>query len=59
VVEDDPAIADVIAAYLTRAGYRPELAATEMMRWKRAQRVAPRLVLLDLMLRIAPVGGVP
>lgn len=50
VVEDDPAMADVIAAYLKQAGYRPELAATGDDALEAAQRVAPRLVLLDLML---------
>ena len=50
VVEDDPAMADVVAAYLRKAGYRPVLAATGDEALEAVQRAEPRLVLLDLML---------
>ena len=50
IVEDDPAMADVIDAYLQSAGYRTVHAATGDEALETAQRSAPRLVLLDLML---------
>lgn len=50
VVEDDPAMAEIVCAYLAAAGYRPVQAATGDEALEAAQRVSPRLVLLDLML---------
>ncbi|HLY50117.1 MAG TPA: response regulator transcription factor [Solirubrobacteraceae bacterium] len=50
VVEDEPAIADVVARYLRRAGYETVLAKTGRDALGRAEETRPDVVLLDLML---------
>jgi DNA-binding response OmpR family regulator len=50
VVEDEPAIADVVARYLRRAGYEAAIAGTGRDALGRAQEAPPDVVVLDLML---------
>jgi len=50
VVEDEPAIADVVSRYLGRAGYETAIAATGQAALERAARARPDVVVLDLML---------
>ena len=50
VVEDEPAIADVVARYLRRAGYETAVAATGQRALARAEAARPDVVVLDLML---------
>ena len=50
VVEDEPAIADVVSRYLRRAGYETEIAGTGRAALGHAERVRPDVVVLDLML---------
>jgi DNA-binding response OmpR family regulator len=50
VVDDEPAIADVVARYLQRAGYDTTVAATGQDALGRAEEVHPDVVVLDLML---------
>jgi two-component system, OmpR family, response regulator ResD len=50
VVEDEPAIADVVARYLRRAGYDTAIAGTGRDALGRAEAARPDVVVLDLML---------
>jgi DNA-binding response OmpR family regulator len=50
VVDDEPTIADVVARYLGRAGYRTSIASTGPGAIEAAAREKPDLVVLDLML---------
>jgi len=50
VVDDEPTIADVVARYLDRAGYRTRIASTGGQALEAAARERPDLVVLDLML---------
>jgi two-component system response regulator ResD len=50
VVDDEPAIGDVLCRYLRRAGYDTTVAATGRDALSQAQDDAPDLVVLDLML---------
>ncbi|WP_371484292.1 response regulator transcription factor [Kitasatospora sp. NBC_00315] len=50
VVDDDPTVAEVVAGYLLRAGYRVERAADGHQALAVAAAVRPDLVVLDLML---------
>src|SRR5437588_8846353 len=50
VVEDEPAIADVVARYLRRAGYETAVAGTGRDAVGRAEEARPDVVVLDLML---------
>jgi DNA-binding response OmpR family regulator len=50
VVDDEPTIADVVARYLGRAGYRTSIASTGPGAIEAAARDKPDLVVLDLML---------
>ncbi len=50
VVEDEPAIADVVSRYLERAGYETAIAPTGRDALGRAERKHPDVVVLDLML---------
>jgi DNA-binding response OmpR family regulator len=50
VVEDEPAIADVVARYLKRAGYETAIAATGRGALGQSEAVRPDVVVLDLML---------
>jgi DNA-binding response OmpR family regulator len=50
VVDDDPTVAEVVAGYLVRAGYRVERAADGPGALERAGTERPDLVVLDLML---------
>ncbi len=50
VVEDEPTIADVVARYLERAGYRARIAADGPSAITAAHENRPDLVVLDLML---------
>lgn len=50
VVEDEPAIADVVSRYLRRAGYETAVARTGRDALGKAQRSHPDVVILDLML---------
>ncbi|MDX6315604.1 MAG: hypothetical protein QOF44_5068 [Streptomyces sp.] len=50
VVDDDPTVAEVVAGYLTRAGFAVERAADGPAAVARAMDVRPDLVVLDLML---------
>ena len=50
IVEDDPAMAEVVTAYLARAGYQSVHAEDGDAALELAQRTPPHLVLLDLML---------
>ena len=50
VVEDEPAIADVVSRYLQRAGYETAIAKTGQEAVGRAQDRHPDVVILDLML---------
>ncbi len=50
VVDDEPTIADVVARYLGRAGYRTSIASTGPSAIEAAARDKPDLVVLDLML---------
>ncbi|WP_455358521.1 response regulator [Streptomyces sp. SYSU K21746] len=50
VVDDDPTVAEVVAAYLDRAGYTAERAADGPTALARAAARRPDLVVLDLML---------
>jgi two-component system response regulator ResD len=50
VVEDEPAIADVVSRYLQRAGYETAIAATGQAALGRAEAARPDVVVLDLML---------
>ena len=50
VVEDDPTISEVVARYLEREGYRPEIALDGEEALARASARYPDLVVLDLML---------
>jgi DNA-binding response OmpR family regulator len=50
VVDDDTTVAEVVANYLTRAGYHVELAADATQALGRASVLDPDLVLLDLSL---------
>jgi DNA-binding response OmpR family regulator len=50
VVEDEPAIADVVSRYLARAGYETAVAGTGQRALARAEAVRPDVVVLDLML---------
>jgi len=50
VVDDDPTVAEVVRAYLLRAGMDVELAADGVSALAAAARVRPDLVVLDLML---------
>ncbi len=50
VVDDEPTIADVVARYLERAGYRTRVASDGLQAIESAARQRPDLVVLDLML---------
>src|SRR5690242_12447576 len=50
VVEDEPTIADVIARYLDRGGYRTAIARDGPAAVQLAHELRPALVVLDLML---------
>jgi DNA-binding response OmpR family regulator len=50
VVDDEPTIADVVARYLDRAGYRTRVAADGASALERVHEERPDLVVLDLML---------
>ncbi len=50
VVDDEPTIAEVVARYLERAGYRTHVAADGAQALESAARQRPDLVVLDLML---------
>jgi two-component system response regulator ResD len=50
VVDDEPTIAEVVARYLERAGYRTRVAADGFAAIESAARQRPDLVVLDLML---------
>ena len=50
VVDDEPTIAEVVARYLERAGYRTAVAGTGDEALAAARRTSPDLVILDLML---------
>jgi DNA-binding response OmpR family regulator len=50
VVEDEPAIADVVSRYLERAGYETAVAGTGEAALGRAEAARPDVVVLDLML---------
>jgi DNA-binding response OmpR family regulator len=50
VVDDEPTIAEVVARYLERAGYRTRIAADGAAAIEAAGRQRPDLVVLDLML---------
>jgi len=50
VVEDEPAIADVVSRYLRRAGYETAIAAGGQAALELAQAARPDVVVLDLML---------
>ncbi|MEA2146423.1 MAG: hypothetical protein QOG59_2010, partial [Solirubrobacteraceae bacterium] len=50
VVDDEPAIGDVVCRYLRRAGYETAMAATGRDALRQAESGAPDLVVLDLML---------
>lgn len=50
MVDDEPAIGDVVCRYLRRAGYETAVAATGREALRQAHGVAPDLVVLDLML---------
>ncbi|MFI6444517.1 response regulator transcription factor [Kitasatospora sp. NPDC050543] len=50
VVDDDPTVAEVVAGYLLRAGYRVDRAADGPQALARAAETRPDLVVLDLML---------
>jgi two-component system response regulator ResD len=50
VVDDEPTIAEVVARYLERAGYRTRVAATGPQALEMVARQRPDLVVLDLML---------
>jgi DNA-binding response OmpR family regulator len=50
IVDDDPKIARLIEAYLTRAGYRTEVAADGRAALRLIRELSPALVVLDLML---------
>ena len=50
VVEDEPAIADVVSRYLQRAGYRTAVAGTGRDALGRVEAARPDVVVLDLML---------
>ena len=50
VVDDEPAIADVVSRYLQRAGYDTTVAATGQDALGHAEEVHPDVVVLDLML---------
>jgi DNA-binding response OmpR family regulator len=50
VVDDEPTIAEVVARYLERAGYRTRVAADGLEAIESAARDRPDLVVLDLML---------
>ena len=50
VVDDEPTIAEVVARYLERAGYRTRIAADGVAAIEAATRQRPDLVVLDLML---------
>jgi DNA-binding response OmpR family regulator len=50
VVEDDPTVAEVVVAYLSRAGFEVEHAADGVTALAMAARQVPDLVVLDLML---------
>lgn len=54
VVEDEPKIAEVVVSYLRREGYAPVAAATGAAGLEAAERLDPRLVILDLMLPDLP-----
>ena len=50
VVDDEPTIAEVVARYLERAGYRTRVAADGLEAIAAAASQRPDLVVLDLML---------
>jgi DNA-binding response OmpR family regulator len=50
VVDDEPAIGDVVSRYLQRAGYETEVAETGQHALGRAAELRPDVVVLDLML---------
>ncbi len=50
VIEDDPAVSEVIALYAHKHGYHVETASTGMAGLARFYEVSPDLVILDLML---------
>jgi len=50
VVDDEPTIAEVVARYLERAGYRARIAADGAQALQAASQERPDLVILDLML---------
>ncbi|WP_441248479.1 response regulator transcription factor [Kitasatospora sp. McL0602] len=50
VVDDDPTVAEVVAGYLTRAGYQVDRAADGRQALARAESFRPDLLVLDLML---------
>jgi DNA-binding response OmpR family regulator len=50
VVEDDRTVAEVLIAYLNRAGYDVEWSADGVEALERWQRTSPDIVILDLML---------
>src|ERR1700726_1563105 len=49
VVDDEPTIAEVVARYLERAGYRTRVAADGVAAIEAAARQRPALAVLDLM----------
>jgi DNA-binding response OmpR family regulator len=50
VVDDEPTIAEVVARYLERSGYRAEIATDGLQALQAASKLRPDLVVLDLML---------
>ncbi len=50
VVDDEPAIADVVSRYLRRAGYETAIAGSGQDALSQAERARPDVVVLDLML---------
>jgi len=50
VVDDEPTIAEVVARYLERAGYRTHVAADGLAALEAVDRTGPDLIVLDLML---------
>ena len=50
VVDDEPAIADIVSRYLRRAGYESAVAGTGKQALRRAEAARPDVVVLDLML---------
>ncbi len=50
VVEDEPAVAEVVSLYLRRAGYGVNVVADGQTALREIERQLPTLIILDLML---------